>query len=268
MTRQRKHTATSSSEYNLIWALKDQDKQTHEILRELGKVYGEKRWAYNESNKAKIRRIIREHQGIGHRESRVKHRIDLDPEFESMVGPYLDFSDGHGDLETAVDGFTTFFNRFSGRILPEHCRQWVRDAFAYRRVLLNVPPRHAKSTVMSVWLPIFLVCADRNIQILVISQTDDFAKKFCLEMTEHFENDTTLIDAFGHFVPDEASWPWAPGEGELMVAGRERLRLPGDRTIQIRGARQQILGMEADWIICDDPDSPDVVRSDLTRQRF
>jgi hypothetical protein len=268
VARQRKRNTTSSEEYRIIWELKDQDKQTHEILRELGRVYGETRWAYNDSNKSKIRLIVREHKGRGAQEFAIKKRSELEPEFEAMVGPYMDYTVGLVDLETAVDGFELFFNRFSGRKLPWHTKEWVRDAFQHRRLLLNVPPRHAKSTVMSVWLPIFLVCANRNVQILIISQTDDFAQKFCLEIVEHFENDTELITAFGYFVPTDSSWPWAPRDGELMVAGRERLRLPGDRTIQIRGARQQILGMEADWIICDDADSPDVVRSETTRGRF
>lgn len=212
---------------------------------------------------------------------------ELEPKFQAMTGPYLAFEkhrrscldpstcDIHEALcWAAVDGYELFFNEFNWdpetnqrRIMAPHAREWIHDAFYHRRLLLNVPPRHAKSTYMSVWLPMFLVCCDRDIQILLISQTDDFAEKFCLEIVAHFEGDEALIKAFGRFVPTDGS-PWAPRNGELMVAGRARLVNPGDRTIQIRGAKQQILGMEADWLIGDDPDSPDIVRSDVNRARF
>ena len=199
-----------------------------------------------------------------------KTSATLEPEFKAMVDPYWAFMEDPSEENTwaVVDGFAAFFDRFSGRLLPEHAREWVYEAFANRRVLLNVPPRHAKSTVMSVWLPIFLVCCDRNVQILIVSQTAEFATKFCREMAEHFEMDTDLIQAFGVFVPSNQSWTWAPGSGMLMVEGRTRLTKPGDMTIQIRGARQQILGMEADWILCDDPDSPDTVNSETERKRL
>jgi hypothetical protein len=171
-------------------------------------------------------------------------------------------------VEGVVEGFTAFFDRFSGRILPEHTKEWVAAAFSNRRVLLNVPPRHAKSTVMSVWLPMYLVCADRNTQALIVSQTQDFAIKFCREIAEHFENDADMIRAFGVFVPSNQSWTWAPNAGTLMVEGRTRLIKSGDMTIQIKGAQQQILGTEADWILCDDPDSPDIVVSETQRKRL
>lgn len=204
---------------------------------------------------------------------------ELPDEFKQMVEPYWVYQEHQATcfdgceldedlVENVVRGYASFFNRFSGRILPEHAREWVAAAFTHRRVLLNVPPRHAKSTVMSVWLPIYLVCCDRNVQVLIVSQTGEFAIKFCREIAEHFENDRDLIVAFGKFVPSNQSWTWAPNSGSLVVEGRTRLSKPGDMTIQIRGAQQQILGMEADWIFCDDPDSPDIVKSETQRGRL
>lgn len=205
---------------------------------------------------------------------------ELSQEAKAMVLPYLAWREHEQEhpwdgcelddelIEAVLEGFTLFFNRFSGREVPEHAKEWIREAFRNTRVLLNVPPRHAKSTYLSVWVPMYLVVCDRNIQILVVSQTNEFAQKFASEIAEHFESDIDMIEMFGQFVPSNPSWTWAPGSGELVVEGRERLVLPGDRTIQVRGARQQILGMESDWIVCDDPDDHDIVFSERERERL
>jgi len=179
---------------------------------------------------------------------------------------------GHNYLvDAAVQGFVDFFNRFNregpnaGNItIQPHHRQWVWDAFRHIRLLLNVPPRHAKSTYLSVWIPIFLVCADRNCQVLVISQTEDFAKKFCRAIATEMSENGDLIQSYGRFIPSDSSKTWSPSQGQLKVEGA----VTGDRSIQVRGARQQILGMEADWITCDDPDSPDIARSPAERERL
>jgi hypothetical protein len=179
---------------------------------------------------------------------------EMADEFRSMVDPI------------SVEGFERFFSTFSGRVFPEHAREWVSVAIEHKRLLLNVPPRHAKSTILTVWFTLYLVCADRNIQILLISQTAALAKKFTNEISAHMEMNQALIEAFGRFRPELTSWPWRPNSGELMVDGRTRETQPGDLTIQVRGAGQQILGMEADWIIVDDPENPEIARSEAAEE--
>lgn len=174
---------------------------------------------------------------------------------------------GHDHLvDDAVEGYAKFFeayNREGFKITP-HARVWVWEAMRHIRLLLNVPPRHAKSTYMSVWIPIFLTAADRNAQTLIISQTGDFAKKFCRAIATEMSDNVKLIDSYGRFVPTDSKKTWSPSQGELKVEGSTT----GDRTIQVRGAKQQVLGMEADWITCDDPDDPDIARSVTERLRL
>lgn len=171
-------------------------------------------------------------------------------------------------VEFTADGFEKFFNAYSGKILAPVHKSWVRTALSTNRVLINCPPRHAKSTIFSVWFPIWLIAANRDIQILVCSQTDQLAKKFTNEISYHLTYNQDLIKDFGRFKPELGDYPWRPNSGQLLVEGRHREFKSGDLTLQVRGAQQQILGMEANWIIIDDAVSRAVAESDTQRERL
>lgn len=171
-------------------------------------------------------------------------------------------------VKFTVEGFEKFFNRYSGRKLQPIHKQWVKDALENPRVLINCPPRHAKSTIFTVWVPLWLICINRDVQILVCSQTEKLAKKFTNEISYHLAYNSDLIRDFGRFRPEMADWPWRPNSGELLVDGRKRETKSGDLTIQVRGSEQQILGMECDWVICDDPVSRKHVTSDTQREEL
>lgn len=165
-----------------------------------------------------------------------------------------------------ADGFEAFFNRYSGRTLQPIHKQWVTDVLSTTRTLINCPPRHAKSTIFSVWFPIWLLSIDRNEQILIASQTEKLAKKFTNEIAYHLAYNQTLIADLGRFRPETSDWPWRPNSGELLVDGRSREYKSGDLSIQVRGAGQQILGMEASWVIVDDPVSRKTTKSQTERE--
>jgi len=180
----------------------------------------------------------------------------LDARYQLMLG-CRDLGEGHFHTPTP-GGFRDFFDEFSGHVLPDHCFQWVCDAmgdggFSGIRLLINCPPRHAKSKVFTVWMPIFRVVIDRDVQCLLVSQTEELAKKFAREIAYHLEYNRPLLQAFGRFKGQNADEAWRPNSGMLLVAGRRRDIKMGDMTIQVRGSGQQILGMEADLIIGDDP---------------
>ena len=155
-------------------------------------------------------------------------------------------------LEKTPLGFKRFYERYSGFYLPDHCLEWIRLHLENPRLLINVPPRHAKSEVMTVWVTIWKIALDRNVQILVISDTITGAYKFCRKIAVQLEKNELLISDLGYFQPPTTDVAWRPAKGELLVAGRERLVETGDLTVQARGATQQVLGMEADYIVCDD----------------
>lgn len=165
-------------------------------------------------------------------------------------------------LEFSAAGFEAFFNRFSGKKLPTHALQWVQEFIDHRNLMLNVPPRHAKTAIMAIWLPVWLLCINRNEQILIVSQTQSHAINVARSIAAILETNADLISAFGRFAPDRmGEVKWAPGSGELMILGRTKEVKQGDLTIQSRGMEQQILGMEATVVICDDPTNAKIAKS-------
>lgn len=170
-------------------------------------------------------------------------------------------------VTNAITAFGDFFVTYSGnKYLPNHAREWLRAFFLYDRYLLNVPPRHAKSEIMTQWVSIMLVCLDRNVQILIMSGTNDQAKKFSNRISFILETSRDLIGDFGRFRPINDIDKWAPLTGMLMVEGRERASESGDMTLQIKGMKQGILGAEADFIFGDDPVSRDSANSEAARR--
>lgn len=163
-------------------------------------------------------------------------------------------------IKRTVEGFGEFYEEYSGLYFPNHARLWVEAYLANNRLLLNVPPRHAKSKFFSVWIPIWEIAQNRDVQILLVTSAKDLARKWSNEISWHLEHNKKLIADFGMFVPQDGS-PWRRLQGELMVAGRQREVLMGDLTVQIRGALQHILGMESDRIIVDDIVDPKKMNS-------
>lgn len=190
-------------------------------------------------------------------------RSDTDPSLHPLTA-----SPPEELLEWNSESFIAFFEKYSGyeELLP-HCRPWVEAFFEHRNLVLNVPPRHAKSTILSLWLPVWLICRDRNVQIILVSKTSVLAKQWAYGIELALTTLPELVKDFGTFKPQnkEDAIPWRPSSGELMVTGRSRVAKGPQLTVQSRGSMQQILGMEADFIFVDDPTDPKVARSEEMR---
>lgn len=157
-------------------------------------------------------------------------------------------------LQFTADGFEVFFNQFSGKQLPAHTKQWIDLFIAHPNAVINTPPRHAKTTILAIWLPVWLLCIDRNEQILLVSKTQRLAQTTARSIATILESDK-IVQAFGRFGPEtygQDGQKWAPISGELMVAGRTKTGKPGDLSVGSFGMDQQILGFEATVVIADD----------------
>lgn len=185
-----------------------------------------------------------------------KHILSLEPEYQRMC----DFS---------ADGFKRFFDEFSGHILPAHAEDWVGQFCQHRNLMLNVPPGHIKTTVFSVWLPIWLLTRDRDEQVLLISMTWTFARDNAAEIAYNFEFNDRLVEVFGRFAPERQNekQPWRPSQGQLLVAGRSRAATSGQMSIESRGRGQQILGKRATVVVVDDMTDAVVAASEVEREK-
>jgi len=205
----------------------------------------------------RIRQVLKEQADI---EARATAPTSIEEKYRRM-------------LDWSVDAFETFFNTFSyeGQRkggMPRHVRPWIAAFLRERNLLLNVPPRHAKSIFFMVWLPIWLICRDRNVQVLLVSKTHEFAQNWALEIAKQLENNEELFKAFGRFAPEkEGDQKWKPNTGTFTVHGRTKTAGGSQFTVESRGMNGQVLGREADFVIVDDPTDQEDAASETARKR-
>lgn len=174
-----------------------------------------------------------------------------------------------------ADAFELFFNAYSGLILPAHCKRWVEAFVSHRLVTLQVPPRHAKSTIMSVWIPLWLICRDRNVNVIIFSKTSLLAAEFCRRIATQLEYNLRMIDDWGgEFAPphvgaeDGGRLPWRTGRGELQVLGSSTKKAGAQLTLLARGSGTQTLGFAGDFVILDDVTDAKTSASDADRDKM
>ncbi len=166
-------------------------------------------------------------------------------------------------LEDTPEAFCAFYAFAVGKEVPSY---WLRKdlddegksllelLLGPEDTMVNIPPRHAKSTVIAVYCA-WRICRDRNIHIIWGSKTEQAAKKWGREVGNRFlGRGGKLAKAFGEFRPDVAGEDvWMPLSGRFRVMGPESEATVSEYTLQIRGLGQQILGSECDVLILDDP---------------
>ena len=205
-----------------------------------------------------------------------KPRHALDKAAKAMVEPYLALRghqrqcfDGCDEdlalVDAAVEAYERFFVAFSEfGYLPPHGKTWVTAALENPLLLLNVPPRHAKTTIMAKWFVIWQYACDRDTQVILISKTTTLGEQLSYYIANQLETNEELIKAFGRFRPKDLTRPWRIAKGELEVEGKD-LDLRHGLSLQVRGSGQAILGMEADWVIADDMTDRKVAKSETER---
>jgi hypothetical protein len=170
-------------------------------------------------------------------------------------------------MEQSPEAFERFYLRFSPfDVLPDHAKEWVRLALANPRMIINTPPGHAKSAILSVWFAAWLICINRDRRIIIVSKTRDLASTWGWSIAAILTSEE-IVRAYGRFVSEKmGDTAWRPGAGQLMVMSWKKQAKPGDFSIICRGMDQQILGLRGDFVICDDIvdaetyESPDKLR--------
>jgi hypothetical protein len=135
--------------------------------------------------------------------------------------------------------------------------RWVHPAMVYEpsaanRVLINVPPEHAKSTVITINYVTYRLAIDPNVRIIVVSKTQGMARKFLSAIKTRLShpNWIKLQTAFGPnggYKADSQTW-----SADMIYLGSGRDSGEKDPTVQALGFGSQIYGARADLIILDD----------------
>lgn len=119
------------------------------------------------------------------------------------------------------------------------------------RFVINTPPEHAKSTTVTEDYVTYRICKDPNIRVVVISKSQQFARKFLYAIKDRLSNPqySKLIATFapeGGFKGNSDAWT-----ADMFYIGG-RTTGEKDPTVQALGLGGQIYGARADLIIVDD----------------
>lgn len=124
---------------------------------------------------------------------------------------------------------------------------------AIKRLMINVPPGHSKSTVATVKSTIYELCRDPNSMTMIVSKSQGLAKKFLYQIQNYLTNPDmymktprNLIEDWGPFTDGTSTW----SKEMFYVAGRQSAEK--DPTVSAWGVGQHIYGVRAHRIIMDD----------------
>jgi hypothetical protein len=135
---------------------------------------------------------------------------------------------------------------------------WLHPSMIYEqgersRLLVNVPPEHAKSTVITVNYSTYRIALDPNVRIIVVSKTLVKAREFVYAIKQRLSHPRwlKLQNAYapeGGWKQDADTWR----TDTVYLGGDARNSSEKDPTLQALGMGGQIYGARADLIILDD----------------
>jgi hypothetical protein len=121
------------------------------------------------------------------------------------------------------------------------------------RLLVNVPPNHAKSMTVTINYVTYRICKDPNVRVIIVSKTQEQAKKFLFAIKQRLSHPryAELQLAFGPVDGFKAtSDQWSATK--IYLGGDARDSGEKDPTIEALGMGGQIYGARADLIVLDD----------------
>ena len=135
---------------------------------------------------------------------------------------------------------------------------WLHPSMIYEpgelnRLLVNVPPEHAKSTVITVNYSTYRIALNPNIRIIVVSKTLNKAREFVYAIKQRLSHPRwlklqTAYGPDGGWKQDADTWR----TDTVYLGGDARNSSEKDPTLQALGMGGQIYGARADLIILDD----------------
>jgi hypothetical protein len=163
--------------------------------------------------------------------------------------------------------FAAWRKRFLERDTFLHQHQWIdllegkepRDmhpALLYTpgrqtRLLINTPPFHAKSSTITVDYATYCLCMNPNYRIIIVSKTQDQAKKFLYSIKRYLTSPMYAGLQAAYAPPDgfkgrEGEW----SSTKVYLSGNDSAEK--DPNVEALGIGGQIYGARADLIILDD----------------
>ena len=121
-----------------------------------------------------------------------------------------------------------------------------------KRILINVPPEHAKSTTITTNYTLYTIVTNPNARVIIVSKTQGMARKFLGAIKTRLSHPAymklqTAYGPNGGYKADATQW-----SADMIYLGTGRDSGEKDPTVQALGFGSQIYGARADLIILDD----------------
>jgi len=121
-----------------------------------------------------------------------------------------------------------------------------------KRILINVPPEHAKSTTITTNYVLHQIVTKPNTRVIIVSKTQGMARKFLGAIKTRLSHPSymklqTAFGPNGGYKADATQW-----SADMIYLGTGRDSGEKDPTVQALGFGSQIYGARADLIILDD----------------
>ncbi len=170
-----------------------------------------------------------------------------------------------GDAKYKI-GFEQFSKEFLDSQIFDHHRSWIdilegrepsyiHESMVYepasaKRLLVNVPPEHAKSTVITVNYCVYRIAMDPNIKITIVSKTQERAKEYLYSIKQRLSHERwakmqSVYGSAGGWKEDADTW-----KADRIYLSRDSTEK--DPTVQALGVGGQITGARSNLIILDD----------------
>ena len=170
-----------------------------------------------------------------------------------------------GDAKYKI-GFEQFSAEFLDSPIFPHHRSWIDvlegrepswlyPAMTYepsspKRLLINVPPEHAKSTVITVNYCVYRIAMDPNVKITIVSKTQERAKEYLYSIKQRLSHERwaklqAVYGSAGGWKEDADTW-----KADRIYLSRNSTEK--DPTVQALGIGGQITGARSNLIILDD----------------
>ena len=175
------------------------------------------------------------------------------------------------DARSNLSDFGEFSAKYLSTVVPPHMMNvvnmlegrepdWLHPAMVYEkgsgglsRLLVNVPPNHAKTMTITINYVTYRIVKNPNINVMVISKTQEQAKKFLYAIKQRLTHPryADLQAAFGPADGYKATADqWSANK--VYLGGDTRDSDAKDPTIEAIGMGGQVYGNRADLIVLDD----------------
>lgn len=110
------------------------------------------------------------------------------------------------------------------------------------RLCVAMPPRHSKSSMVTLAFPLWLLSKDKTLNILIVNNSAGLSEKFGIQLREYIRRIGPEFDLYLSDVKHSSTYlMFTNSKGELQKG-----------SIRLVGASGSITGQDADYIILDD----------------